>query len=202
MSDLDAGGEYQNHAFAVFVLGELMDAPHPGYKLREILSRLLGPYHPINWVTLHPVILHLEQEGYIEQVPTGELKRWGERSADRQQFYAITDVGRQRFHTLMVTPEDYTLDYRESFIIKLLYLRFLSPREQFAILAHCLEYLRRERAHRQHVFSAQSTTAALPADQREPIFRMTRFCLTGTQAEIEWVEEEMAQIKEHIDEQD
>jgi hypothetical protein len=147
------------------------------------------------------VILHLLREEHITQV-AGESKHGGGKPPAQQHFYAITDAGRRRFHSLMVMPGDYTLDYRELFIIKLLYLRFLSLKEQYASLAHCLEYLRRERAHRQHVFSAQSTTSTLPADQREPIFRMTRFCLAGTQAEIEWVEEEMVLIKERIDQQD
>jgi len=201
-SDRDAGHQLENTGFALFILGELMDAPHPGYKLRDILSRLLGPYHPISWETIHPIIIHLAQEGCVAQVPAAEMQREGVESPGQQHFYAITDAGRQRFHALIVMPGDYTLDYRELFIIKILYLRFLSFREQYAILAHCLEYLKRERANRQQVFSARSTTAALPADQREPIFRMARFCLAGTQAEIEWVEEEMAQLKERIDQQE
>src|SRR6266567_6089024 len=56
--------------YELFVLGELMDGPHYGYLLREILGRLLGPFRHISWGVLYPLIRHLEREGLI--VPSEE----------------------------------------------------------------------------------------------------------------------------------
>ena len=42
--------------YELFVLGELMDGPHHGYELREILSRMMGPFRHISWGVLYPLI--------------------------------------------------------------------------------------------------------------------------------------------------
>ena len=51
--------------YELFVLGELMDGPHHGYLLREILGRLLGPFRHISCGVLYPLIRQLEREGLI-----------------------------------------------------------------------------------------------------------------------------------------
>ena len=51
--------------YELFVLGELMDGPHHGYKLREILSNLFGPFRQISWGMLYPLIRQLEREGLL-----------------------------------------------------------------------------------------------------------------------------------------
>src|SRR6266478_3486365 len=51
--------------YELFVLGELMDGPHYGYILRDILGRLLGPFRHISWGVLYPLIRHLESGGLI-----------------------------------------------------------------------------------------------------------------------------------------
>src|SRR5258706_7725123 len=63
----DAVTTRKSTMYELFVLGELMDGPHHGYSLREILSRMLGPFRQISWGVLYPLIRQLEREGLILQ---------------------------------------------------------------------------------------------------------------------------------------
>jgi DNA-binding PadR family transcriptional regulator len=202
--------ERQRHtstAFELFILGELMDGPHHGYLLRDILARLLGPYRQISWAAIYPLIHRLEREGLIapERVaapapPQPERKPGGATLTGRQRrIFGITEAGRERFFALTRAPGVPTAGYRELFAIKLNYLRFLAPKEQRAIVAECAGYLERQRDHLRHVFTAQSTTARLPPEQREQIFRMMRFRLASVEAELRWAQEELARLGERGD---
>src|SRR5579875_1702415 len=189
----------------LFILGELMDAPHHGYQLRDILTRMLGPYRRISWATLYPLIYQREQAGFIaashesggERPPSEEGPTQGETAPNmrRPQRYRLTESGRERFFALLRAQDAYTSEYREVFTIKLLYLHFLEPDQQRALLTHGREYFVRQRDHTRHVFTAASTTAHLSPEEREPIFRMNRFRLTSVEAEIRWIDEELARLE-------
>lgn len=181
--------------FELFILGELMEGPHHGYLLRDILRRMLGPYRQISWAAIYPLIHELERAEYIEPLPVVEPSAEAPTPQGRQRrLFRITGGGRQRFFLLMTTPGTMNAEYHELFAIKLLYLHFLDRAEQRAILAHGLTYLRGEHDHLQHVFTPESTTTHLPSSAREPIFRMMRFRLASVIAEIDWVESALAQL--------
>jgi DNA-binding PadR family transcriptional regulator len=182
-------------AFELFILGELMDGVYHGYLLRDILARMLGPYRQISWAAIYPLIHRLERRGFITREDRVQSDPRGEDSqpAGRQRnAYAITESGRERFHELLTQPGKRNAGYRELFAIKLMYLSFLTPDQRRSLFAECRDYLTRQRDHLRHVFTAQSTTATLPDIQREQIFRMIRFRLVGVEAEINWLEEEIA----------
>jgi len=198
-----ANGRHKSIAFELFILGELMDGPHHGYLLRDILTRMLGPYRQISWAAIYPLIHRLEREGLIAPEPRDGQAPKLEQAPDRatpsgrqRHRFHITASGRQRFYALMLAPGVPNAEYRELFAIKLSYLRFLTSDQQRAILAHCTGYLARQRDHLSHVFTPQSTTAHLPHDQREQIFRMMRFRLASVEAELRWAEEELARLGE------
>jgi DNA-binding PadR family transcriptional regulator len=194
-----ANGRHRGVAFELFILGELMDGPHHGYLLRDILSRLLGPYRQISWAAIYPLIHRLEREGLIapEREATPGQPSQSEPSGGRQRrSFMLTEAGRERFYALMLAPGEPTADYRELFTIKLSYLRFLTPARQRALLAECAGYLERQRDYLSHVFTPQSTTSHLPRDQREQIFRMMRFRLASVEAELRWIQEELARLDE------
>jgi DNA-binding PadR family transcriptional regulator len=162
---------------------------------------MLGPYRQISWAAIYPLIHRLERQGFIAR--EGEAQG-APRAEDAQpsgsgrqrNAYAITETGRQRFHELLAQPGMRNTGYRELFAIKLMYLNYLTPEQRRALFAECQEYLTRQRDHLRHVFTAQSTTSVLPDVQREQIFRMMRFRLAGVEAELRWLEEEMAQLEQ------
>src|SRR2546430_11867883 len=82
--------------YELFVLGELMDGPHYGYILRDILGRLLGPFRHISWGVLYPLIRHLESGGLI--VPdekSGAAQSESTQGNKQRKQYRITEAGQR-----------------------------------------------------------------------------------------------------------
>jgi DNA-binding PadR family transcriptional regulator len=194
--DDNTGDEGRSVAFELFILGELMDGVYHGYLLRDILTRMLGPYRRVSWAAIYPLIHRLERQGFITRDESDSSAEERELTGRQRFAYAITESGRERFATLLAQPGKRNAAYRELFAIKLLYLNRLTPMERRALVADCMDYLARQRDHLRHVFTAQSTTSTLPDVQREQIFRMMRFRLAGVEAEIGWLEGEIAQLEQ------
>src|SRR5712692_6508552 len=114
----EAGRARKSLIYELFVLGELMDGPHHGYQLHEILSDLLGPFRQISWGVLYNLIRQLER-GVI--------------SSRQRKQYAITATGRERFYALMLEQGDYSAEYRELFLVKLNNFDHLSPKQQLTV---------------------------------------------------------------------
>ena len=188
--------------YELFVLGELMDGPHHGYKLREILSYLLGPFRQISWGVLYPLIRQLEREElltYEPEAPPGERKQGGA-SSRQSKHYTITATGRKRFYTLMLEQGDYHAEYRELFLIKLNNFDHLSPQQQLTVLQQyrgCLQvedfYLK---GAQQHIL----TSADIPDGQRAHILHILRFRWSSIQGEMQWIEEQIRRLEEQVEE--
>jgi hypothetical protein len=54
--------------YELFVLGELIVQPMYGSFLHETASRILGPFRPLSWGIVYPLIRRLEQEGLVTSV--------------------------------------------------------------------------------------------------------------------------------------
>ncbi len=95
----------------LFVLGELMVQPRYASFLHETARRILGPFRPLSWGTISPLIRRLQQQGLaacvIQQPQAGETVR-GRGQPPRN--YAITPAGRERFLSLLLTPSAYSRD--------------------------------------------------------------------------------------------
>src|SRR5258708_18073531 len=102
-NEQESGRARKSLIYELFVLGELMDGPHHGYQLREILSNMLGPFRQMSWGVLYPLIRQLEHEGLIvADIGANTEHREGNASSDRQRKqYRLTETGRERFHALM-----------------------------------------------------------------------------------------------------
>src|SRR5438128_6424688 len=120
--------------YELFVLGELMDGPHYGYILRDILGRLLGPFRHISWGVLYPLIRRLEREGLIVPDEKTDAGRSESIQGNQQRKqYRITETGQRRFLALMLETGDYTADYPELFLIKLNNLDHLTHEQQLVL---------------------------------------------------------------------
>ena len=183
--------------YELFVLGELMDGPHYGYLLRDILGRLLGPFRQISWGVLYPLIRHLESEELIvldEKTGTGRSKSM--QGNQQRKQYRITEAGRRRFLALMLETGDYTADYYELFLIKLNNLDHLSREQQLTLLWHYREYLRLEQKYLQEgQRNISEGTHFIPENQRAHVFDVVAFRLSGIQAEITWVARKIASLE-------
>ena len=92
---------------------EAMGEMH-GYGIARRIEQTSGDLLVINYGTLYPALLKLEQEGYIES-------EWGVSDNNRKaKFYRLTDAGRKQVH-------EETREWERTTTIV---ARFLSPREQ------------------------------------------------------------------------
>jgi DNA-binding PadR family transcriptional regulator len=198
----EAGRAHKGLIYELFVLGELMDGPHHGYQLREILSNLLGPFRQISWGVLYPLIRQLEREGLLayEDEPSTELREGGAASSRQRKRYVITAKGRERFYTLMLERGDYSAEYRELFTIKLNNFDYLSFKQQLVVLRQyqgCLQvedlYLRDTQ---QHV----STDTNIPDHHRAHIFHIISFQWSSIRGEMQWIEQRIRHLEEEAGE--
>ena len=183
--------------YELFVLGELMDGPHYGYLLREILGRLLGPFRHISWGVLYPLIRQLDREGLI--VPDAKTDAGRSKSIQGNQQrkqYRITETGQRRFLALMLETGDYTADYPELFLIKLNNLDHLTNEQKLVVLWHYREYLQVEKKYLQEgQRNISGGTLSIPEDQRAHVLDIISFRLSGIQAEIDWVAHKIARLE-------
>lgn len=188
--------------YELFVLGELMDGPYHGYKLREILSSLLGPFRQISWGILYPLIRQLEREGSIasEREIMTEAREQASSSTRQRRRYTITTTGRALFYTLMLEQSDYNADYRELFIIKLNNFDHLSPEQQLVVLSHYRGYLQIEALYLKGGKQLASTDAGVPDDQRAHIHRNIRFKESGLAGEVQWIEQHIKLLEDQQEE--
>ncbi len=192
-----AGATRKAPIYELFVLGELMDGPHHGYLLRDILGRLLGPFRHISWGVLYPLIRQLEREGLIVpfEEDGSEQGEGGTGSKQRKQ-YRITETGRERFCQMMLERGDYHADYPELFLVKLNNLDHLTSHEQLTVLRHYQEYLRTEEAYleggRRRILEGE---LVVPEDQRTHVLEIISFRLSRVEGQSDWLEQKIARIE-------
>lgn len=198
----EIGRARKSTIYELFVLGELMDEPHHGYQLRDILSNLLGPFRQMSWGVLYPLIRQLEQEGLLlSDAPStaedGEKKTSGNR---QRKQYTLTESGRVRFFALMMEQGDYHAEYAELFTVKLNNFDHLSCKQQLTILWQYRDYLQIENFYllggQQHV----STDPGIPENQRAHILRTISFKGSRIQGEIQWIEQQIKRLEETSEE--
>ncbi len=184
--------------YELFVLGELMDGPYHGYKLREILSSLFGPFRQISWGILYPLIRQLEREGLIasEHETTTETRESVASSNRQRRHYTITTAGQARFYALMLEQGDYNADYRELFITKLNNFDHLSAEQQLIVLSHYRGYLQVESLYLQGGERLADTDSDIPDEQRSHIHRNISFKQSGLAAEIQWIEQYIKSLED------
>jgi DNA-binding PadR family transcriptional regulator len=193
----DAVTTRKSTMYELFVLGELMDGPHHGYSLREILSRMLGPFRQISWGVLYPLIRQLEREGLIAQDEEASAEgKVGTSNSKQRKSYRITESGRKRFYTQMREQGEYTPDYPEYFIIKLNNFDHISHEQQLAILWQYQGYLQALNFYGQSAQQYVSSNATVPDGQRPHILRTISYRMCTIQAEIAWIEQEIARLED------
>jgi DNA-binding PadR family transcriptional regulator len=193
----EASRAHKRLIYELFVLGELLDGPRHGYQLREILSRLLGPFRQISWGILYPLIRQLEHEGLI--VSEGE-SRPSERekaaaSGRSRKPYAITASGKQRFYALMEEQGDYHAEYRELFTIKLNNFDYLSAQQQLSILWQYRGFLQAEDLYLSGGQQSVLSNPHILDEHRTHILRIIRFRQSSIRGEMPWVEEQIQRLE-------
>jgi DNA-binding PadR family transcriptional regulator len=198
-----ASGRNASPVYELFVLGELMTGPHHGYRLYEIIQRILGPFQRLSWGTLYPLIRRLEQQGLLVSEMGQHPTHVSEGRGLQRKAYRITEKGRERFFALMLEPGEYSRDYAEVFTIKLSKFALLSPAQQLVILQQRRDYLSALRGHYAHGIHHLQTNTAISKEEMPYLLQIPDYHIHKCDAELAWIERKIASFaeeKEYINE--
>lgn len=191
-----ASGRNASPVYELFVLGELMTGPHHGYRLYEIIQRILGPFQRLSWGTLYPLIRRLEQQGFLVSERGQHSTQVSEGRGLQRKAYRITEKGRERFFALMLEPGEYSRDYAEVFTIKLSKFALLSPAQQLVILQQRRDYLSILRDHYAHGIHHLQTNTAISKEEMPYLLQIPDYHIHKCNAELAWIERKIASFAE------
>jgi DNA-binding PadR family transcriptional regulator len=182
-----------NPVYELFVLGELMSGPKYGYKLNEILNRILGPYQQLSWGTLYPLIRRLEREG-LATVTVGQRQQGFpvvERGQPRRT-YAITEAGRERFFALMLHHQNFTY-HPGFFAVQLTKFEYLTPEQRLTILRHYRDSLQALRAFYQKMRPLMTRNPELHEAELPFLLQLVDYRIHMLDAELSWFDQAITQ---------
>ena len=183
--------------YELFVLGELMVQPMSGSFLHETARRILGPFRPLSWGIISPLLHRLEQQELV----TSAIEQ---RQADSPppgrgqppRRYMITPAGRERFLRLLLTPNAYSRDTPEEFVIKLTKFQFLTPAQRVTILKWYRGYQDSLQRSYQEGLSYVLHNPEITQEERGWIRRSIEYRLQRVQAERAFLEQQIATEQE------
>jgi DNA-binding PadR family transcriptional regulator len=178
--------------YELYVLGEVMEGPMHGYLLPKIITYIIGPYRQMSWGALYPLIHRLEDEGLIE------LCERPDEGGGRRKAYATTAAGRSRFAELMADPGEYDADYRDLFTIKVSKFGYVEPLVRLDILRHYRGYVETLRAHMESHLADVAKNPYISPTERPGVLRALNHRLQLIRADMQWVEQEIAQTEDTI----
>ncbi|WP_211747758.1 PadR family transcriptional regulator [Paenibacillus sp. Marseille-Q4541] len=170
--------------YELFVLGELMDRPMHGYKLHQILSRIIGPTRQVSWGVLYPLIQRLEKDNFIEMSGKDGNKK----------IYRITEAGKEQFLHLMDENTIYNADAKDVFDIKFANLHHISSRHQEQIFEEYRQYLCFLQEHYDYGLQMISSNTAISESERRSILRTINHRLHFVRSEISWLENQLMEL--------
>jgi DNA-binding PadR family transcriptional regulator len=175
--------------YELFVLGELMVKPMYGFHLRLIARRILGPWRPLSWGVVYPLIRRLERNGLAISSTRTEAGALSPRSSGQpRRMYVITPAGRDRFMALMLSPQDYGRDTRELFSIKLTNFQFLNTAQKKLVLRWYRGYLEDLRSYYQEARTDVLGNAEISTRERPWIVTSIDATLKPLDTELAWVD--------------
>jgi DNA-binding PadR family transcriptional regulator len=122
--------------YELIILSFLMRRPTHGYIIAKVINDMIGPYAKFSSGRLYPLLAKLQAEGLIVAADAVEAEP-GDR---RAHTYQITELGRRRFHDLMMDTTSNPGDYSRIFWHKLPHLHTLTPAEQLYLLDHYITF--------------------------------------------------------------
>lgn len=132
--------------YELIILGFLTRGPAHGYLMTKIINDMIGPFAQISHGRLYPLLAKLEASGGIVAA-TDDTVTHNDR---RQHTFALTDVGRERFHIVMMNTTANPGDYRTVFWHKVPFMDCIRPDERLFLIDHYLHYCQAHIFHLAH----------------------------------------------------
>ena len=123
--------------YELIILSLLMRTPAHGYLIAHIINDIIGPYARMSNGRLYPLLARLEESGMIEIDEEAAREQHGERTSRR---YKITEIGRKRFHSLMMDTTSNPGEYQRFFLQKVSMFHTLQIAERLYLIDHYINY--------------------------------------------------------------
>jgi DNA-binding PadR family transcriptional regulator len=187
--------------YELIILSQLMLQPAHGYMIASIINDMIGPYARISNGRLYPLLSKLEKSGLI--APANETLA-GQQSDRQLRTYKITEVGRKRFHELMMDTTSNPGEYQKIFLLKVSMLEFLKPSERLRLIDHYINYCQ---AHLLHITAEADDLAQRSPDwgpewgptRLRAILDVMQHMVDQWQVELDWAkalrERELARVE-------
>ncbi len=131
--------------YELIILAQLMRHQAHGYLIARIINDMIGPYAHISNGRLYPLLSKLEKSGLIALRVEPQSMQQGDRQL---RTYEITEVGRRRFHELMMDTTANPGEYQKFFTQKAAFLSYLKFVERLRLIDHYINYCQ---AHIHHL---------------------------------------------------
>jgi len=183
--------------YELIILSLLMRGPIHGYLIAKIINDMIGPVAKVSHGWLYPRLSKLEQEGLIIASTEAKQEQQGERQS---HAYEITDVGRKRFHQLMLDTTSNPGEYAKFFWQKVSYLEFLHPAERLHLIDHYINYCQMHilhlKAQAKNLVEGETHYQGMNLAQLEATLHVLRRSISQWQVDLEYAsslrEKEMA----------
>lgn len=128
--------------YELIILGLLMQFPIHGFLIVKIVNDMIGPVARVSNSRIYPLLAKLTSTGHVEvhEEKTSE-------NGLPMRVYRITDLGRERFHELMLDVTSHARDYREVFATKVTFLSFLPKQERLYLIDRYAAFCRKHVSH-------------------------------------------------------
>ncbi|HAT54305.1 MAG TPA: PadR family transcriptional regulator [Lactobacillus sp.] len=174
--------------YELFVLGQLMDKPMSGYKLKDILQRMVGEQRQISFGTIYPLLDKLAKKSFIEiSIVDDDLKR-------TKKMAKITAAGRQRFLTLMAKPVPLNGNTAFSYDVKFHNLHQVRPALQTEILQAYKSHLQESLATAKSAVAYMRTTEIADIDFIDAR-RVVKLSEMQDEAALKWANETLKELE-------
>jgi DNA-binding PadR family transcriptional regulator len=173
--------------YELIILALLMREPAHGYRIAKVINDFLGPATRLSSGRLYPLLASLAAAGLIAPLAEGR----GERAAGRRaRAYTITELGRRRFHQVMLDTTSQPGDYQRLFQLKATVLGLLTPTERLWLIDHYRTYCQ---AHIFHLTAEIEDFATLDPTRRtrlrvEAIVEVMRHRIDQWRLELAWAD--------------
>jgi DNA-binding PadR family transcriptional regulator len=162
-----------------------------GYLIIKVMNDIIGPFTRLSHGRLYPLLAKLETDGLI--ATTMNISPRPRKHRHLRTFH-ITDIGRQRFHELMMDTISNPGEYQRLFLYKIQGMDYMSADERLFLIDHystfCqthIHYLTAKAEDMQR--RAEQGTITMTATRISSTLNVMQHVVDQWSLELQWVEQ-------------
>jgi DNA-binding PadR family transcriptional regulator len=121
--------------YELIILSLVARGPVHGYIISSVINDVIGPYARASNGRIYPLLAKLEESGFIA------VDKENESDGGRvSRSFAITALGRKRFHDLMMETTTSPREYRDLFAFKVTAFDLITKEDRTSLLQHYVTF--------------------------------------------------------------